>query len=148
MYYRINVSKLNKRIGRPFYEHYFATGENSVTDKTRAIELLNDFKKIFPMPLYKISMTRWETVGESFNVDELTNNDSSKELSKNQLKQLEDSTRLMLTKYSVELCLNAVTLNDEGFDACGVADALIGKWNKRTGNALINAGKDILSIME
>lgn len=147
MYYRINVSKLNKKIGSPFYEHYFATSEDSVTDKAKAIELLKDFKKMFPIPMYKISMTKWDKVGEPFNLDELIA-DPSKKLSKSQLKQLTDSTKRMLTKYSVELCLNAVTLNNEGFGASGVADTLIGKWNAYTGNALINAGNDILSVMK
>lgn len=63
MYYEINVSKNG--------QHLFATAERSVTNNLKAKEVYNLFKEKFPESEgYEISVTRWEKVGKSVDMNE------------------------------------------------------------------------------
>jgi hypothetical protein len=69
MYYEINIAKQNKTIGaNGRYEHYFATADRSITDRIRMEKVYADIKKAFPEPDFKISVVRWELVGETINM--------------------------------------------------------------------------------
>lgn len=63
MYYEINVSKNG--------QHLFATAERSITAIWKAEEVYNLFKKKFPESEgYEISVTRWDKVGKSVDMNE------------------------------------------------------------------------------
>ena len=62
MYYEINVS-LNG-------VHYFATDKRSAQSTLQAKELVAAFRKGFPAAEgYRIDVTKWETVGQSIDLD-------------------------------------------------------------------------------
>lgn len=61
MYYEINVSKDGK--------HLFATAERSVTIGWEAEKIYNLFTEKFPESEgYKITVTRWETIGKEIDM--------------------------------------------------------------------------------
>lgn len=62
MYYEINVSKDGK--------HLFATAERSITVEWEAERIYKLFKEKFPESEgYKISITRWEKVGKTIDIE-------------------------------------------------------------------------------
>ena len=63
MYYEINVSKNGR--------HFFVTAERSITTLTQAEGLYMVFKEKFPESEgYKISVTHWENIGRTINMEE------------------------------------------------------------------------------
>lgn len=63
MYYEINVALNGK--------HLFATAERSVTNEWKAKDLYKLFKEKFPETEgYKISVTKWEKVGYSVDMED------------------------------------------------------------------------------
>lgn len=63
MYYEINVSKNGR--------HFFATAERSITNLTQAEAMYMIFKEKFPESEgYQISVTQWNKVGKSIDMNE------------------------------------------------------------------------------
>ena len=61
MYYEINVTLNGK--------HFFATAERSITNPWNLRDTLKIFLNKFPESEgYKISVTKWEKVGEELNI--------------------------------------------------------------------------------
>ena len=64
MYYEINVALNGK--------HFFATDKRSITNKWKLKEVYNVFKEKFPQDEgYDISVTLYETIGKSINVEQM-----------------------------------------------------------------------------
>ena len=64
MYYEINVSLNGK--------HFFATAERSITNPWDLKDKLNIFIEKFPESEgYKISVTKWEKVGQDMDIDKI-----------------------------------------------------------------------------
>lgn len=59
MWYEISVSKNGS--------HFFATHEKSIKTHNKLIDVLKEFVKVFPEEDgFKISVTKWQTIGDSF----------------------------------------------------------------------------------
>ena len=64
MYYEINVALNGK--------HFFATDKRSITNKWKLKEVYNVLKEKFPQDEgYDISVTLYETIGKSINVEQM-----------------------------------------------------------------------------
>jgi hypothetical protein len=70
MYYEINISRLTKSKALP-YEHYFATAERSITTMEKLKRVYNDFKIVFPEPMFKITVTYKQHIGHCIDIKSL-----------------------------------------------------------------------------
>lgn len=72
MYYEINVAKLNKSraIAYP-YVHFFATAERSITNRDHLKKVYNEIAKAFPSPEYEITVSKYETIGENIDMNDI-----------------------------------------------------------------------------
>jgi len=76
MYYEICVSKLrDKGQYKDQYIHYFATAKRSLTSRSEARIVLAHFVQIFPAPMYFISISKQEEIGEGFDVQDFLENE-------------------------------------------------------------------------
>jgi len=55
MYYEININKLKTS---NHYAHYFATAKRSITNKVDAALMLRNLEDKFPMPEYRITISK------------------------------------------------------------------------------------------
>lgn len=70
MYYEINVSKNGS--------HYFATHKRSISYERKAITMYNEFLEKFPIQEgYRVSVTKYEELGEDVTLDFESKNDSN-----------------------------------------------------------------------
>lgn len=66
MYYEINVSEKRKDDS---YYHLFATANRSLTSIESTKKVYKKLKEAFPEPMYKITVSRWEHVGEGIDIE-------------------------------------------------------------------------------
>lgn len=68
MYYEINVAKLTPRGD---YKHFFATSERSITTLDSLKEVATALNKAFPVPEFRITVTREEHIGYGMSLKEV-----------------------------------------------------------------------------
>jgi hypothetical protein len=71
MYYEINVSKMTPSVSRPYYKHFFATAERSITTLADMQQVYAALKAAFPQPEYLLTVSRYETSGYVIDMEKL-----------------------------------------------------------------------------
>lgn len=67
MEFRINVAKLEKRLGKMSYVYVFCTKQLGMYNAKRAYD---EIKSKFPEPAYQVTLEVWEYSGKEVNADE------------------------------------------------------------------------------